>query len=156
MGVIIAPNILHFLYLKQTKRAKHIHKVKQTKTKKIQLQTKYEQLIKDEAIAKKERAKREGYTIRILHCKPTTATTKGLLLSASIVARKDTHQHIARNVSSTKATTPQAKFSQTKLSIRRHNNNSIIRYPTMQWKLVPMTSKNGMPCHWSMMMMTTL
>ena len=65
LGVIITPNILHFLSVKQTKRAKRIHKVKQSETKKLWLQTKYEQLKKDEAIAKKERAKCEGYSTGI-------------------------------------------------------------------------------------------
>ena len=61
LGVVVTPNILHFLSVKQAKRAKQNYKVKQNETKKQCLQSKFEQLRKDEATAKKERAKREGY-----------------------------------------------------------------------------------------------
>ena len=60
LGIEITSNVLNFLSVKEMKRAKRIGKVKLTDTKKQRLQSKYEQLKQHEAIAKKERAKREG------------------------------------------------------------------------------------------------
>ena len=56
LGIIVTPKILHFLSVKQSKRAMRIDKVKKTNIKKQRLQSKFEQLRKDKAIAKKERA----------------------------------------------------------------------------------------------------
>ena len=60
LGISITPNVLNFLAVKEVKRSKRHQKGKQTETKKQRLQSKYAQLRLDEAIAKKERAKRDG------------------------------------------------------------------------------------------------
>ena len=60
LGIEITSNVLNFLSVKETKQAKRISKVKLTDSKKQQLHAKFEALRQNEAIAKKERAKREG------------------------------------------------------------------------------------------------
>ena len=60
LGISITPNVLNFLAVKEQKRSTRHLKASQTETKKQRLATKYAQLRLDEAIAKKERAKRDG------------------------------------------------------------------------------------------------
>jgi hypothetical protein len=60
MCIIMTPNVQHFLEVKESKRSKRIKKVKLTETKKQRRQNAFDKLKEDEAIAKKERAKRDG------------------------------------------------------------------------------------------------
>jgi hypothetical protein len=60
LGIQMTLNVAHFLEVKEKKRTKRLDKIKTKEHKKLRMQNKHEQLRLDEAIAKKERSKRDG------------------------------------------------------------------------------------------------
>jgi hypothetical protein len=60
LGIIMTPNVRHFLATKETKRTKRILKRKTVDSKKHRRRQKYEKQRRDEATAIKERKKRDG------------------------------------------------------------------------------------------------
>jgi hypothetical protein len=60
LGISMTRNVTHFLQVKDRNRTKRLEKTKTKDQKKNRLKLKYQQLADDTAIARKERAKREG------------------------------------------------------------------------------------------------
>jgi hypothetical protein len=60
LGIIMTPNVTHFLEMKEDKRSKRHQKVKLIESKKARRAVRFEKQRKDEATANKERAKRDG------------------------------------------------------------------------------------------------
>jgi hypothetical protein len=60
LGVIMTPNVHHFLQLKEQTRVKRIQKVKLVESKKLRRKAKFDKQRQDEAVATKERVKRDG------------------------------------------------------------------------------------------------
>jgi hypothetical protein len=60
LGIAVTPNVLHFLQVKERRRQKRLAFIKTTEAKKNRMKRKYLELVESEAIAKRERAKRDG------------------------------------------------------------------------------------------------
>lgn len=60
LGIAMTPNVLHFLKVKERNRVKQLDKIKTREMKKLRMKSKFDNLKKDEVIAKRERSKRDG------------------------------------------------------------------------------------------------
>ena len=60
MGIAVTPNVLHFLRLKDRQRQARLDKLKSKVAKRHRNKKKFDKLVADTAIARKERAKRDG------------------------------------------------------------------------------------------------
>jgi hypothetical protein len=60
LGINLTKNVLHCLQMKERTRSNRLNKIKTKEKKKERVKRKRDDLVKDEAVARKERAKREG------------------------------------------------------------------------------------------------
>jgi hypothetical protein len=59
----MTPSVLHCLEMKERTRTKRLAKIKANETKKDRIKRKHDDLVRDEVIAKRERAKRQGAAV---------------------------------------------------------------------------------------------